>query len=67
MEERRSKRITDVEVYNTIEKVKNDDENSMKDALVALLAVTVDTRAFIRKMYKELVPTKERKNYEEKK
>jgi len=66
MEEKRTKRITDVELYQTIEKVKADEEGSVKDALVALLAVTVDLRAFVRKLYKELVPSKER-NYEEKK
>jgi len=66
-EEKRTKRITDVEVYQAIDKIKTDEEGSMKDALIALLAVVVDLRAFVRKLYKELVPTKERKNYEEKK
>ena len=67
MEEKRTKRITDSEVYETIEAVKKDEEGSVAKALVALLAVTVDTRAFLRKLYKEVVPVKERKNYEEKK
>jgi len=64
MEEKRTKRITDIEVYQAIEKVKADEEGSIKDALVALLAVTVDLRAFVRKLYKELVPAKERKDNE---
>jgi len=67
MEEKRTKRITDVEVYNAIEAVKNDEEGSIGKALEALLAVTVDTRVFLRKLYKEVVPAKERTNYEEKK
>lgn len=65
-EQKRTRRISDVEVYQAIEKVKTDEEGSMKDALVALLAVTVDLRAFVRKLYKETVPAKERKDYEEK-
>lgn len=67
MEEKRTKRISDVEVYEAIEAVKKDEEGSVAKALVALLAVTVDLRVFIRKLYKEIVPAKERKNYEEKK
>ena len=67
MEEKRTKRITDKEVYDAIEAVKNKDENAVENAVVALLAVTVDTRAFLRKLFKEIVPAKERKNYEEKK
>ena len=68
VEERKiSRRITDQEVYDAIEAVKKDEEGSVAKALVALLAVTVDTRAFLRKLFKEIVPAKERKNYEEKK
>ena len=68
VEERKvSRRISDIEVYNVIEAVKKDEEGSIGKALVALLAVTVDTRAFLRKLYKEIVPAKERTNYEEKK
>lgn len=52
------RRISDKELYDTIEKVKNNDETAVGDALIALLAVTVDTRAFLRKLYKETVPTK---------
>jgi len=66
MEEKRTKRITDIEIYQAIEKVKADEEGSVKNALVALLAVAVDTRAFLRKLYKETVPAKERKDYEQK-
>ena len=65
-EQKKSRRITDVELYRTMEKVKANEEDSMKDALLSLLAVTVDLRAFLRKLYKEVVPTKERKNYEKK-
>ena len=52
------RRISDKDLYDTIEKVKNNDENAVGDALIALLAVTVDTRAFLRKLYKETVPAK---------
>lgn len=48
------KRINDVDVYNIINKVKADDENSFKEALIALLEVVVDTRSFLRKIYKDL-------------
>lgn len=67
MEEKRTKRITDQEVYEAIEAVKKDEEGSVATALVAILATVVDLRAFVRKLYKETVPPKERKNYEEKK
>jgi len=67
MEEKRTKRITDQEVYEAIEAVKKDEEGSVAKALVAILATVVDLRAFVRKLYKEVVPAKERKNYEEKK
>jgi len=67
MEEKKMRRISDKEVYDAIEAVKKDEEGSVAKALEALLAVTVDTRAFLRKLYKELVPAKERANYEEKK
>jgi len=67
MEEKKMRRISDKEVYDAIEKVKADDETSLKEALIALLSVTVDLRAFVRKLYKEVVPAKERANYEEKK
>jgi hypothetical protein len=60
MEEKRTKRITDKEVYDTIEAVKSNSDEAIGKALVALLAVTVDTRAFLRKLYKETVPAKER-------
>ena len=66
-DEKRTKRISDAEIYATIEKVKVDAEDSLKDALVTILATVVDLRAFVRKLYKEIVPAKERKNYEEKK
>lgn len=56
MEEKKVRRITDKEVYEAIEAVKNEKEGSIAEALEALLAVTVDTRAFLRKLYKELVP-----------
>jgi hypothetical protein len=58
MEEVKIRRISDKEVYEAIEAVKKNEENSMAKALVALLAVTVDTRAFLRKLYKELVPAR---------
>ena len=53
--EKRTKRISDTEVYDAIEAVKKDEEGSVAKALVALLAVTVDTRAFLRKLYKNVV------------
>lgn len=58
MEDKKMTRITDKEVYDAIQAVKNNDENSMEKAIVTLLAVTVDTRAFLRKLYKEIVPTR---------
>lgn len=64
-EEKRTKRITDQEVYDAIEAVKKDEEGSVAKALVAILATVVDLRAFVRKLYKETVPPKERKNYEQ--
>ena len=67
MEEKRTKRISDVEIYKAIESVKNNEEGSMAQALIALLSVTVDLRAFLRKLYKNVVPSTERKTYEEKK
>ena len=58
MEEKKTARITDKEVYDAIEAVRNNQEDSIGRALITLLAVTVDTRAFLRKLYKELIPTK---------
>lgn len=61
-EERKEyRRITDKEIYEVIEKVKRNEEGSVADALEALLAVAVDTRAFLRKVYKT-VSIKRRKN-----
>ena len=64
MEEKKPRRITDKEVYDVIEAVKNNEDDAIGRALVALLAVTVDTRGFLRKLYKEIVPAKG--NYEKK-
>lgn len=58
VEEKRTKRITDAEIYDTIKAVKNDEEGSVAKALVTILSTVVDTRAFLRKLYKELVPSK---------
>lgn len=68
MEEKKvMRRISDKEVYDAIDAIKQNEELCVEKAMIALLAVTVDTRAFLRKLYKELVPTKERTKYEEKK
>jgi hypothetical protein len=58
--EKKSQRITDKEVYEAIEAVKKDEEGSIATALTAILATVVDLRAFVRKLYKEIVPKKER-------
>jgi hypothetical protein len=52
MEERKVTRITDQEVYDAIEAIEKDDELSLKKAIKALLAITVDTRVLVRKVFK---------------
>ena len=60
-EERKEyQRITDKEALNVIQKIKDNDENSLADALRVLIEVTVDTRAFLRKIYKNTLRRKSR-------
>jgi len=56
MNERRDEmtRITDDKIRNVIQKVENNEEGSIGEALKALLEVTLDTRAFLRKVYKSV-------------
>ena len=46
------KRITDDEVFKAIEEINNEDEKALANALKSLLFITLDTRQFLRKMYK---------------
>ena len=48
------KRITDDEVFKTIKAVDNNEENSLANALKSLLLITLDTRQFLRKVYKNM-------------
>ena len=48
------KRITDEEVFKAIEKIKNEDEQALGDALKTLLLIVLDIRQFLRKMYKNM-------------
>jgi len=60
-EERRiPRRISDKEVYDAIDALKENEEGSLEKALIAQLALGVDTRAFLRKLYKELIPARKK-------
>jgi len=48
------KRITDEQVFKAIEDLKNEDEQSLGNAIETLLLVVLDTRQFLRKMYKNM-------------
>lgn len=52
--EERYERITDDAIRKAIDAVKEKKENAMEDAFVALLEVTLDTRQFLRKVYKNI-------------
>jgi len=56
MNERRDEmtRITDDKIRNVIQKVENNEESSIGEALKALLEVTLDIRVFLRKIYKSV-------------
>ena len=47
------KRVTDNELFEAIEKIKREDEGCLAHALEKLILVALDTRQFLRKMYKE--------------
>lgn len=47
-------RITDDAIFKAIESVNNDNEQALKDAIKTLLFVTLDTRQFLRKIYKNM-------------
>ena len=47
-------RITDNAVFKAIEGINNEDEKALATALKTLLLITLDTRQFLRKMYKNM-------------
>ena len=47
-------RITDDAVFKAIEGIDNEDEKALATALKTLLLITLDTRQFLRKMYKNM-------------
>lgn len=54
-----SKRIQDVEIYNTINRLeKEPDSLEMKDIYTTVLRTLVDTRALLRRVLKEIRPNK---------
>lgn len=57
------KRISDEEVFKALDDLKNEDEQALGNALRTLLLVTLDTRQFLRKMYKNL--SKKQKVYKQ--
>lgn len=57
-----SKRIQDVEIYDTINKLeKEPDSLEMKDIYITVLRTLVDTRALLRRVLKEIRPNTGRK------
>jgi len=48
------KRISDEEIFKAIDDMKNEDEKALENALKTLLLAVLDTRQFIRKMYKNM-------------
>jgi len=52
------KRITDLEVFEMIERLDKcaiEDEQTSKEAMQALLSLMVDTRILVRKVYKNMM------------
>jgi len=47
------RRITDDEVFKTLESMKNKDENVMSEVFKTLILLALDIRHFLRKIYKE--------------
>ena len=47
------RRISDSEVFKTLESMKNKDENVMSEVFKTLILLALDIRHFLRKIYKE--------------
>jgi len=47
-------RITDDEIFKRLKEIDNEDEKALANALKSLLLIALDTRQFIRKMYKNM-------------
>ena len=47
-------RITDDAIFKAIDDLKNEDELALSNALKTLLLVTLDSRQFMRKIYKNM-------------
>jgi len=47
-------RITDDAVFKAIKGIDDEDEKALANALKTLLLITLDTRQFLRKMYKNM-------------
>jgi len=48
------KRITDNEIFKALDDLENEDEQALGNALRTLLLVTLDTRQYLRKIYKDM-------------